>query len=127
MSSKPITGYEVRGGAVVMRTLYATRAEASRRIADAKVVRGFALRWGKIVATATTRRKNGKLRHQEVGGNGHYWEDHIEPFATRAEASKARLKNARDHVRRTKERLAIARRELRRSVQEFNKARRAGK
>lgn len=112
MKKKTVIGYEVRGGKITERTLFGSRAEASRHLAGQKGVRGFQLRWDQVVETLTTKRKGGKLRHQQIGGNGLYWEDWLEPFPTHARALAERIKRLRSRVTDRKQALRKAEREL---------------
>lgn len=111
MKKSTVTGYEVRAGKVIARTLYASRKEAARHVESFKGLRGFSVHYGRVVETLTTR-KRGKNHHQEIGGEGRSWEDWIAPLATRREAERLLLNSLRDKVRNRRADLRDAERAL---------------
>lgn len=98
MSARPVSGYEVRAGKIVQRTLYATRKQAAAHVASFKGLRGFAVYGNRIVETLTTR-KRGKNFHQEIGGQGQSWENWMQPLATREEAKAQLLRGLRSKLK----------------------------
>ena len=110
-----VSGYEVRAGKVQPRTLYATRKDAALHLESFKGVRGFAVRWGGVIETLTTR-KHGRNFHQQIGGNGYSWKDYAPPYVTRRSAEAAWIKDLRRRVSRGKRELREAERALAKAV-----------
>jgi len=97
VKAKTVTGFEVRGGKVQAHTLYATRKDAARHLESFKGLRGFSVRYGRVVETLTTK-KRVKNHHQEIGGEGRSWEDWVAPLATRREAERILFNDLRRKV-----------------------------
>lgn len=114
--AKTVTGYEVRGGTVKLRTLYATKAEAAAHVAASKLdTCGFGVRNGSIVATIS-RFKRGKWHHQEVGGSGLSWSSWVPPYPSRDAAVRAILKSWQSDLKHRKQQARQLERQIKRGV-----------
>jgi hypothetical protein len=114
-----LKGYQICAGIVRERFMYATREEAAKHIGEAKAekaeTRGFAVRYGSVVATVS-RIVRGKWRHQEAGGKGYHWDDNRPPYATRKEAHVVVVRGLREALKRKKLDVRRVERELAKAV-----------
>jgi hypothetical protein len=119
MTVETVKGFAIARGKIVQREIFVKRKDAATRLdlKTAKGKRGWAVRYGRVIETLTTpslskRRGSGKLRHQEIGGQGQCWDDWSEPLPTRVQAQRKLVKHLSCRVTSAKASLRSAEREL---------------